>query len=377
MPPKFSSRTCCGNLRTAPKAGSGAHLSTDKLRSSLRFCLAEGSPRYGWGGKLQPRTCYGNLRRLVLGVAFLVLAVCPLVAQASADEPPIKAESRWDWNEGRFYLDLSCPLPQDDEAVAPKRRYRAELYLQDHLKELFLEQIRGASLDSSLTIGEALKKDPEAAAALADLSDHLKFHYSKTNPDYNRLEMRYSVGIWDDLVPVFAPIHETNPLESVVVWHPSRTFSGLVIFAMGPLPWKGTGQSQEWKPALIFRLLNPQGEVVFDSTRMRADFLKKWGMGVYQESKFNEERWRDRIGFDPLRLVARGVWGTVPHDLVLSQEDWDRILGDEGNCRALSEGRILILWGTPAAKMPPEPLDENAEPFQIIAQPPAGTRIEQ
>ena len=92
-----------------------------------------------------------------------------------------------------------------------------------------------------------------------------------------------------------------------------------------------TGLQARWQPSVSFRLLNPRGEVVFEPSMGNPEFQRKWGQSAVSLGRFNEDRWRERIGFDPLRIVARAVWGARPGDLVLAEGDWDRILSREAN----------------------------------------------
>ena len=49
------------------------------------------------------------------------------------------------------------------------------------------------------------------------------------------------------------------------------------------------------------------------------------------------------VGDNPLRIVARGVFGAVPTDPIIDTEDALLILSSENNRRLLLEGRIAIV----------------------------------
>ena len=143
---------------------------------------------------------------------------------------------------------------------------------------------------------------------------------------------------------------------------------------MGDLDWVGTGLKARWTPSLSFRLLNSRGEVIFDPSMQNPESFQKWGQAGVSLGAFNEERWHDRIGFDPLRIVARGVWGARPGDLVLVDADWDRLLSREANRRLLAEGRVLVLYGPfpdYAVRLNPDSaIDEEKPPVEEVPQPP-------
>jgi hypothetical protein len=50
-----------------------------------------------------------------------------------------------------------------------------------------------------------------------------------------------------------------------------------------------------------------------------------------------------RIGDNPLRIVARGLFGAVPTDPIIDRDDALLILSSEHNRQLLREGRIVIV----------------------------------
>lgn len=320
----------------------------------------------------------GNFAFSTAIISGLLLLFVPGRAFAAGEPAPVLpalvSEGTWDWEAGTFTLTLKTKLPADGESTPPKRRFLAEQEAERVVQQEFVRQAAKLPAASGKTLGELMAEDPAVEAGVAQLGERLRFVSSRVDEDYTALEMVWSAGLWDQLGPVLTDPAEPNPVPSLVKWAPSRDFSGLVVFAMGDLPWKGTGLKARWEPSLRFRLLNPQGEVVFDPTMADPEYVLKWGQAGTSLGRFNEERWRDRIGFDPLRIVARGVWGARPGDLILSDSDWDRILSREANRRLLAEGRVLILYGPfPDYTVSPNPdsvIDESLPPIEEIPQPP-------
>jgi hypothetical protein len=73
-----------------------------------------------------------------------------------------------------------------------------------------------------------------------------------------------------------------------------------------------------------------------------ADYLNRWGMVAYAEG-FAEESYENRIGTDPLRIMARHLYGTTPTDILIAESDALKILASPENRQLLSEGRVLFL----------------------------------
>jgi hypothetical protein len=287
----------------------------------------------------------------------------------------VTSQGSWDWEQGVFTLTLVTPLPPDPDATPPKRRYLAEQEAQRHVQEEFVRRAGNLPVSSGRTLAEVMAADPAVEAGVAQLGENLKFVSSRVDDAYSSLEMVWSANLWAGLVPLLNDVKEPNPVPPMIAWAPSRDFSGLVIFAMGDLDWLGTGLKAQWIPSVNFRLLNPRGEIIFDPSMSDPNLTRTWGQAGFSLGKFNEDRWRDRIGFDPLRIVARGVWGARPGDLVLAQGDWDRILSRDANRKLLAQGRVLVLYGPfPDYVQHPNPdsaIDEEKPPVEVIPEPPA------
>lgn len=299
-----------------------------------------------------------------------------LFAAASLSAAPaVTSQGAWDWEKGVFTLTLTTTLPVDTEATPPKRRYLAEQEAERHVQQEFVRRAGALPVASGRTLAEVMAADPAVEAGVAQLGENLKFVSSRVDEAYSSLEMVWSAGLWDSLIPLLVDAPEPNPVPRLLTWRPSRDFSGLVIFAMGELNWLGTGLTARWVPSVTFRLLNPKGEVIFEPSMSNPEFARKWGQAGFSLSRFNEDRWRDRIGFDPLRIVARSVWGARPGDLVLSDADWDRLLSRDANRQLLAEGRVLVLYGPfPDYLRHPNPdsaIDEEKPPVENIPEPPA------
>jgi hypothetical protein len=53
----------------------------------------------------------------------------------------------------------------------------------------------------------------------------------------------------------------------------------------------------------------------------------------------------ERIGTNPLRVIAREVYGAVPTDLVIDRDDALLVLSSENNRKLLREGRVIFAIG--------------------------------
>ena len=282
------------------------------------------------------------------GLAAAGLGLLALVGGLSGqDQGSPEVRGQVDWLKGIYTLDLSGAIPRE-EAVAPISGGRTEDLLKDAAVQRLPGELMKLPLSSAETLGDRAQKDPSLYSDLSAAGEQLAFDFTKTDRSYLKLSVRYHLDLAPALASRFSP-SEADEVDPVLSWSPTRDFSGLVIYARGDLPLGGTTAQAAVTPVLLPRILDSDQETILDSGRVDPQFLKKWGIAAYSTSLFEDSQ-RDRIGYDPLRVVAHAVYGRIPGDLVLSRADSLRVRASAGLRRALSEGRVLIILSPPEGK---------------------------
>ena len=270
-----------------------------------------------------------------LGIGFLLILGSLLGAQEGLTKDQIKVESYLDWKAGVFILDLTAPLVRDSN-VLPVNRFRTETFLAENLKEMMLGALFTLRLDSSRILQDLAADDPRLFTPLGNLVDELTQTYSRTNPGYETLTIRYSLPVFSRLMKILVnhkvPSGEFFPLG----YTSTKDYTGLVVY----IP--KTPGTPDLVPALFPRIWDRKQDLVLDLQSMDPAYLLKWGTMIYSRS-FDETPFRDRIGMDPLRVVALGIQGETPTDIVLSVTEANKIRFSLVNRKILSQGRILVI----------------------------------
>jgi hypothetical protein len=124
----------------------------------------------------------------------------------------------------------------------------------------------------------------------------------------------------------------------------SEAFSGIIIDARGLLPVHGENNRAEIELALFPGIYDDNLRSVLEREDMDPAFARRWGTAAYSED-FNEAPYVDRIGENPLRIVAVGLFGIYNTDVKIPVRDANRLFADAENARLLREGRVLIIVG--------------------------------
>ena len=82
--------------------------------------------------------------------------------------------------------------------------------------------------------------------------------------------------------------------------------------------------------------------LIYEKNIVEPSRAKKQGIVLYTGT-LDESMYRDRIGTEPLRIIARGVFGDNRTDPIISNEDAERILAKSENIDLLRQGKIVIV----------------------------------
>ena len=119
----------------------------------------------------------------------------------------------------------------------------------------------------------------------------------------------------------------------------SKVYTGILIDARGQLPVHGEYSSDQLNPCLFPKIWNKNMNLIYEKNIVEPSRAKKQGIVLYTGT-LDESMYRDRIGTEPLRIIARGVFGDNRTDPIISNEDADRILAKSENIDLLRQGKI-------------------------------------
>lgn len=275
----------------------------------------------------------------------LALLIFSLLTAAAAGQS-LAVSPVLDWERGELILDIRMEI-EPELRLHPKARFLAEAEVEKQLPALFMAAILDIPLDSYTSVGERLREDPgllQRVQALAARGEKRQSHFS---PDLDRVEVRYAYGLYGEagLITPFVRHTRARPLPRVLGFVPTRSFTGLVIYAGGAFPAHGKTGEQSIRPALLPDLYDEDMNLIFSAADCDPAYLKRWGMMVYVRGvdRLEAGGFADRIGLHPLRTMARGVFGKNSTDIILPREVARQLLARDENHALLQQGRILVL----------------------------------
>lgn len=271
----------------------------------------------------------------------VVLALFLLALSVQAQQEDVVWEKRIDWQQG--ILTLEAQIATDP--ITPKVRYKAEKQIAGMLPVFFMQAILEIHLDSYTTIGDRLKSEQNLYGqlqAMAAAVGSKKFAYLSERMD--RVHVRYQFPFYGQggLASPFILHRQPFPIEDSLHFEPTRTFTGLVIYAKGEYPAHGKSGLERIQPCFFPKLYDQDMNLVLSAEMVDPERLRSWGMAAYT-SALDEKTFFSRVGYLPLKTMARGVFGKNSGDILLPNETVRKLLVNEANRKLLQEGRILII----------------------------------
>ncbi len=285
----------------------------------------------------------------VLYLGFLVSVVAlPLFAQTGTEQP-LRNEYIVDWSASELVIRTTRRV-ETEGTNAPIAVHLTEREADYSLPQLLHTALRGLQRDTVDTVGSATEDLPTIAAEITRLVPDVQRSSSRRNRDLSELTVEYRLPLFPAATGLFGLHEVASPLPRNLQRVPSREFTGILVYVADPLPVHGTNRVEHLHGALFARIHDTEMNTVLEPGMLDPDHLRRWGPVGYGTDP-DATAYVERIGADPLRILARGVFGTTPTDVLISPTDAARILGHPANQELLRQGRVVFIVAPEAARV--------------------------
>jgi hypothetical protein len=143
------------------------------------------------------------------------------------------------------------------------------------------------------------------------------------------------------------PAEPARPLRPL----PAASYTGIIILAAEALPIQGRNTTALAQPCLFPKVWDVNMSLIYersmvDTARARSAAIVRYvsSSSVFRPTPSGlSPELAELVGHNPLRIIARGVYGIRPTDPVIDREDALLILSSQENIRLLREGRVAIM----------------------------------
>ncbi|MCR4627800.1 MAG: OmpA family protein [Treponema sp.] len=271
--------------------------------------------------------------------AAAVLSASAVFSQAS-EKPLITSSSKVDWTTQEFSSQVlfnvekaNIPMPSGKNSALDRISLEMPKLIKDQLLSLAVDSstnLGDLALNHNITLEEIaslIEDGKRTPGFFTESSSIMKTNHTMNLRNLSSLMIKHHV-----------PYSAKTPIEIV----PSRAYSGIIIDARGKLPVQGEFLSDEAVPCFFPKIWDEQMNLVYERNMMNPDKAKSDSIIAYAFSE-DEQNCIERAGKDPLRILARKVYGQTRTDPVISAKDALKILTIPENIKLLEQGKIVIL----------------------------------
>lgn len=272
----------------------------------------------------------------------LSLTVFILFASAFCYSYPSGMESQTVQNWETAQVDSKITIDLNKSGLyLPTDRNAAIRLIQQNRSSLLKNAYLAVLVDSSHRIGNYLA---EEKISLTDINTVI--NSGKSTPPVLSQELQTAIVYHQNPLQELANLFIKHNTPYTPSFFPlgtaSKVYTGILIDARGKLPVHGEYSSEQLNPCLFPKIWNKNMNLIYEKNIVDPAQAKKHSIVFYTDT-LDESAYRDRIGTEPLRIIARGVFGDNRTDPIISNEDAERILAKRENIELLRQGKIVIV----------------------------------
>jgi len=290
---------------------------------------------------------------LLLGV--LLLGVFPLGPDSLVGQTKIGISGDVAWDRMELNVELSVNLSEVGVRLPTGRMY-AEAMLKNGYQYMVRPYLLAMPLDSSTSL-EDLVNSGEFSLRRTDLISRAAKQSSSTlSLDLSTLSIRYTVDISQFCTALVQHNHPA-PIMRTLFPVPTVAYTGVIIIADETLPIHGRHTSALTLPCFFPKIWDTDMNLIYDWTMLdqNTSVMVRYvpSTSIFRDSPSGlDDNLVQIVGSNPLRIIARGVFGVRPTDPIIDTADALLIISSEENQRLLREGKVAIVLNSSVLTTP-------------------------
>lgn len=284
-----------------------------------------------------------NVRPRLMCIA-LLLAYAGIAPAGAQEADTVRTDLDWAARELRVTVERPVSAVGERGPAAVSETQRS---IRRDAPGIIVDALAEVPLDSFHTV-ESLASEQEALITSLDrAAQSARAVDASASPDLGSASVTFVVDLYADLASRLADHDRASRIDSLLGWVPTTEYTGILVYAADDLPVFGTDTIASVTPTLLpgmYYLRTPQ-ELLFrlvESEHIEPDVLATRGPVAYTDD-VEATGLAERIGSNPLRILAIGVFGRHPSDVVISERDAAKILGSSHNTSLLAQGRVVVV----------------------------------
>jgi hypothetical protein len=284
---------------------------------------------------------------------FVLTALLNLAGGINAQTPRIAVSGTIDWRKMEMTVNMALDLASAGVSL-PAGRAQAEEILSVEFTGLARPYILAIPVDSSASVEDLIKLGTFSFLGPESIAGTAKRGQATLTPDFSSLFARYTLDL-SVLSGQLILHNQAMEMRRILTPVPAASYSGIVIIASGELPVHGRRTGSFVKPCLFPKVWDTDMNLIYERNILDPKSANRTlvryaaGADIFRDTPSGLSPGLSAlVGDNPLRIIARGVFGIRPTDPVIDREDALVILSSEDNRRLLREGKVAIILGDEA-----------------------------
>jgi hypothetical protein len=239
----------------------------------------------------------------------------------------------------------------------PTGRAQAEELVDTEYPRLIRPSLLSVPVDSSRSLQDLIDRGEFSLQRIGAIAQGARRAAPALSRDLSSLTVSYTVDLAQlsaELIRHSRPAELVRPLRPL----PTASYTGIIILAADSLPIRGRNTTALAQPCLFPKVWDTDMNLIYERTMVDPGRGAAMVRYVSSSSVFRptpsglSPELTELVGNNPLRIIARGVYGIRPTDPVIDREDALLILSSENNLRLLREARVAIMVDQGVLKNP-------------------------
>jgi hypothetical protein len=223
----------------------------------------------------------------------------------------------------------------------PSGRSQAASMIRDEAPRLLRDKLLSLQVDSRRSLSETIASGDVSLEDITDLLESPQAVTSSFSEDFRYFTSDYSVSLLG-ILSLLVKHSRASGQSAVLDYRPTKDYSGIVIYVSGELPVHGEFTSDAFSPSIFPRIWDERMNLLLERNMVDPAAARAGGIVAYRQ-KDDPRLMEDRVGGDPLRILAVGLFGTSRCDLIIAREDALLIQTSEKNRALLAAGKVIIV----------------------------------
>jgi hypothetical protein len=266
-----------------------------------------------------------------------------------ADETGVDIRGVVEWDRMQINSTVTVNLPSAGIRI-PMERFRAEALISTEYPRLIRPHLLSLPMDSSGTMEAMISRGELPLSAIGDIIRSAGQVPPALSADLVSMSSHYTINMYTigaALIRHRRPVELPRTLTPI----PAAAHTGIIIIADREMPVHGRNIQALPLPCFFPKIWDTEMNLIFERNMLDPEIGKTGGMIRYvsESAIFRptpsglDEELLEAVGPNPLRIIAREVFGIRPTDPVIDREDALLIISSEENRRLLREGRVVFV----------------------------------